>query len=303
MVRRQAQVDTVIAAQQRAAQRVAWIAVAMGVLIMAMKFGVFWWTRSAVVLGDAMESIVNIVAAVVASVSTWYAARPADEDHPYGHGKVEFVAVGIEGALIVIAALSIIAESSRRLVAGTDLVQNAAWGVGALGGANLCVLTLALFVWWQGRKLRSPTLVADGKHLMTDFITTAAAMTGLGLVWLTGRWWVDSVSGIAIGLLILIAGGALLVESFGGLMDRADPQTDQAIRELLDHAVAGGEILSYHKVRHRRVGSFHWVDMHLQLPAQMTVAAAHEVASRVERRIEDRLGRAKATAHIEPPIR
>ncbi len=286
--------------EQHAAQKVARVALLLGILITLLKFGVFLMTNSAAVLGDALESIVNLVAAAMALLSTWYAAQPADAEHPYGHGKIEFVSVGVEGAMIIFAALTMIFESSRRLLHGIE-PQRLGYGLMLLSASNVLMVLLAVYVWQAGRRLQSPTLIADGKHLMTDVVTTLAAIIGLALVWYTGKTWLDPVIGIAIAVLILFAGGHLLRESFGGLMDEADPKDDRAIRGILDSEVADRRILSYHKVRHRHVGSFHWVDMHIQVPAEMTVAAAHQLASEIEYRIETHLGRAKATAHVEPP--
>jgi cation diffusion facilitator family transporter len=283
----------------RGPQRVAVAALVGGVAIMAMKFGVFAVTNSAAVLGDAMESIVNLATAGMAIFSTWYAARPADREHPYGHGKVEFVAVGAEGAMIVFAALAIMFESSRRLVRGAEL-HDLDRGLWLLAGVSVLVAGLALFVWGSGKRLQSPTLIADGKHLMTDAFTTSGTLIGLSLVRLTGHAWIDPAMGIVIGLVIVYTGVRLLRESFGGLMDEMDMADDTAIRAVLDEEVAAGRIRSYHKVRHRHTGAFHWVDMHIQVPGEMTVDVAHQLATEIEHRIERRLGQAKATAHIEP---
>ncbi|MBI2219304.1 MAG: cation transporter [Candidatus Rokubacteria bacterium] len=284
----------------RRAKKVAWLALAGGAMIMGLKFAVFALTNSAAVLSDAMESIVNLAAAAVAALSTWYAAQPPDRLHPYGHGKVEFVAVGIEGAMIVLAGAVIVFEASRRLAVGAE-VRNLDTGSWMLVGIAVLLGLLATCVYLGGRRLQSPTLIADGKHLLTDVLTTAGVVVGLILVQFTGKTWLDPVIAIAVAGTIFYTGGRLLVESWGGLVDQIDIADDRLIRAVLDDEVAAGRILAYHEVRHRHVGAFHWVDLHIQLEGDMAVHQAHEIASHVERRIERQLGRAKATAHVEPP--
>jgi cation diffusion facilitator family transporter len=284
----------------RRAQKVAWVALAGGVVIMGLKFGVFALTNSAAVLSDAMESIVNLVAATVAVLSTRYAAQPPDRLHPYGRGRVEFVAVGLEGTMIVLAGALIVVEASRRLAVGAE-VRNLDTGSWMLIGIAGLLGLLAAYVYLAGRRLQSPTLIADGKHLLTDVLTTAGIVVGLTLVQLTGKTWLDPVIAIAVAAMILYAGGRLLAESWGGLVDRIDLADDRLIRAVLDDEVAAGRILAYHEVRHRHAGALHWVDLHIQVDGDLTVREAHEIASHVERRIEQQLGRAKAIVHVEPP--
>ena len=284
----------------RAAQRVAWIALVGAIVIMAMKFAVFAMTRSAAVLSDAMESVVNIAAAAMATFSTWYAARPADREHPYGHGNIEFISVGVEGTMIAVAGLVIIAESARRLWLGLAPEQLDAGMIG-LGVINVLLFGLAMYIRRRAAAIDSPSLIADGNHLLVDCLTTLAIIASLGAVYMTGWVWLDPAAGIIMAMVIVYAGCRLIRRSLAGLMDESDLAEHDMIEQLLDARVAGGDILSYHKLRHRHVGTFHWVDLHIQLPADMTVAAAHERASAIEYEIEQSLGQANATAHIEPP--
>jgi cation diffusion facilitator family transporter len=283
----------------RRAQRVAWIALVGGLAIMAAKLGVFAITNSAAVLSDALESIVNVLAAAMAAISTWYAAQPPDRLHPYGHGKVEFFAVGFEGVLIVVAGVGIILESVRRLITGGELADLTA-GIWGLAVVNVAMAGLAAWVWRSGVKHDSATLVADGKHLATDVVTTLAVVGGLIAVRLTGLQWLDAAMAIAVAVLIFITGGRLMLESWRGLMDQIDLADDAIIRRILREEIAAGQIVSFHKLRHRHTGGYHWVDLHIQMPGEMTVREAHDRASRIEHRIEQSLGRADATAHIEP---
>jgi cation diffusion facilitator family transporter len=282
------------------ARLVAARALMWGAVLMAMKFAIFALTNSAAVLSDALESIVNLVAAAVALASTWYAARPPDRDHPYGHGNVEFIAVAVEGLMVALAGALIAFEAVRRLVSGAE-PRHLDVGVLLLAGVAVLLAILAGYVWRSGVRLESPTLVADGKHLLTDVVTTLGVVFGLLLVQLTGRPWLDPLLAIIVAVVIFFTGWRLICQSWRGLMDRIDDADDAAIRSILDDAVSRGDILGYHKVRHRHQGSFHWVDMHIHVPGELTVRAAHDVASALEYRIETHLGRANATAHIEPP--
>lgn len=282
-------------------RRIAFHALVAGVIIMLLKFGVFWVTDSAAVLADAMESIINLVAAGMMIYSLWLSSRPADRDHPYGHGKVEFMAVGLEGWMILLAGLVIGFEGVRRLISPPDLqMDKLNLGSWLLGGVALLVIALGLYVWIMGRKHDSQVLIADGKHLLTDAFSTLGGLAGLILVQITGKLWLDPVIAIILAGVILFTSWRLLWHGIDGLMDRTDPKDDQLIRAILDQAIAEKLIQGYHKVRHRHTGSFHWVDMHLQVDGDMTVRQSHTIASTIENRIETQLGQANATAHMEP---
>ncbi len=277
----------------------AMLALGAGVAITALKFAIFGLTDSAAVLSDALESIINLLAAGVMIYCLWLSNRPADRDHPYGHGKIEFLAVGFEGWLILAAGVAIASEAVRRWLAGVeprrlDLGMGLSLVVAGLSAA------LAAYVWRAGRKYDNSVLLADGKHLLTDVASTVGVVIGLGLVKWTGWAWLDPLVALLMAGLILKTSWKLLWQSVDGLMDRAVPADDAVIRQVLDEEVRAGAIRGYHKVRHRHTGSFHWVDMHLQFDAGMSVRESHAVASRIENRIEQRLGPADATAHIEP---
>jgi len=281
-------------------RRVATIALTAGAALTLLKFGIYWLTDSVAVLSDALESIINVVAAGVMLYSISKANRPADEEHPYGHGKLEFMAVGLEGWLILLAGVFIAVEAIGRLF--SDIVpRQLGLGLVLLAGVGLLDAVLAAFVWHKGRLLHNDVLKSDGRHLMTDVASTAGVLVGLSLVRATGWHWLDPVVALIMAGLISVASWRLLFESSQKLMDRRDPEDDRLIREILDNEVAAGTIYGYHKLRHRHTGRFHWVDMHLQVDGSLTVAEGHELASRVEHRIEAALGQANATAHLEPP--
>ncbi len=281
--------------------RVARHAVIAGVAIMAAKFGIYAWTQSIAVLSDAMESIINVVAAAFMLYTLWFSNRPADRDHPYGHGKVEFMSIGAEGWMILIAGVVVGWKAIGRLIDQTELDPfRLTVGTWMIGGMGVATGALAGYVWWSGRRLNSPVLTADGKHLMTDCASTVGVLLGLVLVRYTGKDWLDPIVALVMAAIILFTSWKLLWQSISGLMDTRDPQDDSAIRDILDEEVTAGAIKAYHKVRLRHNGTFHWVDMHLQVDPKMTVRESHDIASRIEARIEAKLGQADATAHIEP---
>ncbi len=286
-------------ADARVARRTAIIALIIGIVLMGTKLCIFMLTGSAAVLSDALESVVNLAAAGLAIFSTWYAARPPDEDHPYGHGNVEFIAIAIEGLLVATAGVTIAYESIGRLRQPTQL-NDLDTGAIALAVTAVCMAGLAGWVWGMGRRINSPTLIADGKHLMTDVLTTVSVLIGLVLVQFTGMVWLDSVLALVVAGVVFITGGRLMYESWLGLSCRADPKDDQIIRKILDNELAAGRIAGYHKVRYRHVGTFHWIDMHIQVDQRLTVRQGHEIASAIEHRIEQALSPANATAHVEP---
>jgi cation diffusion facilitator family transporter len=262
---------------------------------------VFIYTNSAAVLTDALESIINLVAAAFMIYTLWLAQQPADHDHPYGHGKVEFLAIGLEGWLILSAGVVIVGEAIHRLIHPPTL-DPAKFQHGSLMLAGIAVLAggLAWHVWSVGKRLNSPTLIADGKHLMTDVVSTLGGIIGLLSVSITQLFWLDPVVAMVLGLLILATSTKLLWQSVQGLMDHNDPHDQAEIEAILKDEVAAGRIIGFHKVRHRHSGAFRWIDMHLQVEADMTVRDAHEVATAIEKRIEAHFGEAKATSHIEP---
>lgn len=280
-------------------RRVVRVAIGAGLLLVLAKFGVFFLTRSAAALSDALESIVNIVAASVALYSLSLSNKPADRDHPYGHGKAEFMAIAVEGGLVLFAGLAIIFESIRRLLSPPTLHRLDA---GVLANALIAsaAAALAWYVLRAGRRLQNEVLTADGKHLLSDVVTTAGVIAGFVLVHLTGMVWIDAALALVLAVVILVTGWRLLGRSIDGLMDKTDPADFALVDDILADEQRSGNIRGRHKVRVRRTGPFRWVDMHLQVSPEMSVAESHALASRIEGRIEQALGRANATAHVEP---
>lgn len=285
-------------------RRLALLAVAVGVGLLGLKFTAYAITGSAAIFSDALESIINVLASLVALYSLNYAARPADESHPYGHGKIEFISAGFEGGMITLAAAAIAFRTIDILLFHEIRIEAVGLGL-VLMVIAMCVnggVGLALVR--TGRKLHSITLEADGRHLLTDAVTTVGVLVALGVVQLTGWVWADPIAALLIAVYIALTGLSLLRRSYEGLMDKQDLADDRLIAGILDAHVgpAGREprICSYHKLRHRHSGRYHWVDFHLVVPPHISVDRGHAIASAIEYEIEQTIGEGNATAHIEP---
>src|SRR4051812_21166410 len=281
------------------------VALGVGVALTAVKFAAYFLTGSAAVFSDAVEGTVNIAAAVFALYSIILAHQPADANHPYGHGKVEFLSGGFEGGMILLAAVVASVKAVDDLLWGRQLAPSRLeWGL------VLMALTLPVngLVGWYlvrtGRRKGSVTLIADGHHLMTDAITSVAALAALLVVRFTGWHYADPIAAFAVSLYIGRTGVRLIKQSVGGLMDRQDAQDEALLRQILDSHVdpAGKEprICGYHKLRHRHSGRYHWVDFHITVPADWSIDRGHRIASSIEYEIELALGEGNATAHVEP---
>jgi cation diffusion facilitator family transporter len=215
------------------ARRVALIAILAGAAIMLVKLGVYGMTHSAAVLSDALESIVNILAAGMMYFAVWLAGQPADRDHPYGHGKVEFMALGFEGGTILAAGCGIGATAIWRLVHPVDL-ERLDTGTWLIGAVTLLTVILAAYVYRYGKRYAHPVLIADAKHLGTDVLTTVGVFVGLILVQVTHRPWLDPVVALGMTAFILITSWRMLRVSIQGLMDYSDPDDQAAIAAILD---------------------------------------------------------------------
>ena len=284
------------------------LSLGVGLTLAAVKFGAYFLTGSPVIFSDALESIVNLVASTFAIYSLAIAHRPADESHPYGHGKIEFLSAGIEGGMIFIAAV-VGAVKAIDVLAGppSDIGRHhMAIGIVLMSIALVVNGGLGLYLVRLGRRQSSLTLEADGQHLLSDAWTSVAVLAALTAVELTGWHWIDPIAAIAVSAYIAWVGIRLLRRAEAGLTDRQDKDDDQLLRSVLDaHLPEGGRaptICSYHKLRHRHAGRYHWVDFHLVMPSDWDIRRGHEVASSIEGEIEKALGEGNATAHIEPCI-
>lgn len=270
-----------------------------GIAIMALKFYAFHLTQSQAVLSDAFESIVNVVAAAFALWAIRAADQPPDEEHPYGHGKLEFVTAVFEGGLISFAALMIAFEAIKTLINGTaapDLSQ----GLGVMliaGGLNglLGLVLLAI-----GKRTHSMALEADGKHVLTDFLTTVGILLGLGVVKLTGLAWLDPAIALAMAGLLAFTGIPLVRLAIDGLIDAANPGLLEKILGSLERNRQPGDIRVHH-VRAMRNGRRIHVDGHLVVPEYWTVEKAHECAEAYESRVvKDIFLEGEIEFHVDP---
>jgi cation diffusion facilitator family transporter len=274
------------------------LSILAAVITLALKWMAYRLTGSVGLLSEAAESLVNLLAAITAWLSLWYASRPVDPSHTYGHEKIEYFSSGLEGGLILIAGAGIAWYAVRRLLVPEHLESLDVGTAIALVTAviNLGVGRLLLS---RGRATGSIVLEAGGRHLMTDVWTSAAVVVGLILVWLTDRPWLDAAMGLIVSANILWTGVDLVRRSFNGLMDHALPMEEQAavraaIERLLEHD------MDYHAMRTRQAGTRRFVDFHLLVPGHLSVRRAHEVTGQIEESIRAALPGVEVTVHIEP---
>ena len=293
--------------RSRRETRAALVALVIGVALLAVKFIAYLLTDSAAIFSDALESIVNVLAAAGALYSVILAHRPADKDHPYGHGKVEFMSAGFEGGMMLVAALVMGLRAIEQFFRGARIDESAISSAGALIILTMLINgAMGISLIRHGRCDGSITLEADGRHLLTDAVTSAGVLVALVLVKLTGWKPIDLIGGVLIALYAAVAGVRLLRHSAAGLMDEQDREDDRLLRSILDsHTGAAGKeprICSYHKLRHRHSGRFHWVEFHIMVPPDWNIDRGHRVASAIEYEIEQALGEGNATAHVEPCV-
>ena len=272
--------------------------IGMGCLVLGLKALAWRLTGSAALYSDALESIVNVAASIIAFAALWFAARPADHNHPYGHDKAEFFAAVIEGVMIVIAAVSIFQEAWFAWHTPRDFT------LPGPGIALSAIATLGNGVWaWvlvrAGKRLHSPVLSGDGKHLISDVVTSFCIAAGYGLAVLTGIRDLDPLLAAAAGVYVLWSGAALIGGSVGGLMDMAP---EDAILRRIDAIIAesGTGSIEVHDVRARLSGRLTFLDFHLVVPGTMTVSESHAICDRIEAALKAEMSQLAITIHVEP---
>ncbi len=272
--------------------------VAIACLVLALKLAAWWLTGSVALFADALESVVNVAAAGAALAALVYASRPPDANHPYGHTKAEYFSAVLEGALIVIAAFSILHEAwgawhSPRLSGQVDI------GLGVSAIATIINLLWALLLTRRGRAARSPALLADARHLMSDVVTSIGVIAGVAAAALTGKAWFDPVLAALTALNILWSGWSLMKASLSGLMDEAVPDDLLArIRAAVAGSAAGA--IEAHDLRTRHAGAMTFIDFHLVVPGSMTVDASHDICDRIEAALKAEVEGAVISIHVEP---
>jgi cation diffusion facilitator family transporter len=272
--------------------------IAVGFVVLGLKYLAYHLTGSVALLSDAIESIVNVVTAIVALLAIGLSAKPADEEHPYGHHKAEYFSAVLEGVLIVLAAILILREAYTSYLAPRAL--DAPWlGLVVNGVATLINAGWAWALVTRGRTLRSPALVADGRHLLTDVVSSIGVLGGVGVAALLNIPVLDPILAALVALNILWAGWGLMKESLSGLMDESiPPATLLAIRKII--ATQSGGAIEAHDLRTRRAGRMTFIDFHLVVPGTTTVSAAHEICDTLEVAIRQEIGEALITIHVEP---
>lgn len=277
------------------------LSLAVAVVMLVGKLVASFITGSAAIFSDAAESVIHIAATGIAAYSLWASTRPADRDHPYGHGKFAYFSAGVEGGLILAAALSILYLGVRGLILGPEL-HRLGTGLVIIAGLALVNLALGLFLIHTGKRHNALVLVANGQHVLTDVWTSGAIVVGVALVHFTGLTWLDPVAAIVAGLNILWTATHLLRQFFEGMLEKVEPHETQRLMTGLHRMVADGLLNAFHQLRHRRVGDEVWIDLHLMFPGDLTLTAAHERACEVEERLRGMFpgDRVYVNSHLEP---
>jgi cation diffusion facilitator family transporter len=277
--------------------RFAWLSIAAAVITIALKTAAYLITGSVGLFSDAVESVVNLIGGILALTMLTVAARPADEDHAYGHGKAEYFSSGVEGSLILVAAISIAIAAARRLVTPKPL-QELGVGLAVSVVASVINLVVALVILRAGHKHNSITLEANGRHLLTDVWTSVGVLGGVGAVALTGWQRLDPLVALLVAANIVWTGVGIVRRSIGGLMDTALSTEDVAtVRRILDDYGVGG--VQFHALRTRQAGARKFVSVHVLVPGEWTVQRGHELLERIEADIRHALPDAVAFTHLE----
>jgi cation diffusion facilitator family transporter len=274
---------------------------AVSVLMLIGKLTAYFITGSAAIMADASESIVHLAATGFAAYSLWYSLRPADDCHPYGHGRISFFSAGFEGALVFIASMAVIGSGLYELRTGPDVEEI---GIGlaitsALAAVNLALGVILLTV---GRRSNSIVLIANGKHVLTDVYTTAAAIVGLVLVLITGKKILDPLAAIVIGFLIMAGGFSLIRSAVAGLMDHMPADLRRELDTVIERSRAGSIIRDIHEMRARLVDGEIWLEMHILVDGKISVTEAHEAVTLFEQTLDQTMSghRLRVSSHIEP---
>jgi cation diffusion facilitator family transporter len=272
--------------------------VAVALAVLAMKLAAWWLTGSVALFADALESVVNVAAAAAALVAVHYAAQPADANHPYGHDKAEYFSAVLEGALILVAAFIILHECWQVWQAPRVPEMSLLAFVIALVATTVNAAWCAL-LFKQGKRLRSPALLADARHLLADVVTSIGVLLGVALALASGLLWLDPLLAALTAVNILFSGARLVRESVGGLMDEAvSPQMLARIRATVAAEAEGA--IEAHDIRSRQAGRSTFIEFHLVVPGDMRVVEAHAICDRVEAALKAELGSAIITIHVEP---
>lgn len=278
--------------------RLAVATLVVGVVVLALKFVAYYLTGSVGLYSDAMEGLVNVGSAIAIIVAVWLAAKPADANHPFGHTKAEYFSAVAEGVLIIVAAASILRQAYAGLI-DPPAIEEPTLGLAINLGATLINGVWATVLIVGGRRLRSPALVADGRHIVTDVVTSVGVLVGVILAVVTGVAVIDPIVAALVALNVLWAGWRLVRESVGGLMDEAaSPDQVERIRAIISTNAEGA--IEAHDLRTRHAGRLVFVEFHLVVAGSMPVSEAHGICDRIERAIKTEAPDTRITIHVEP---
>lgn len=273
----------VLSIEDRQRIRLGLLTLVIGFLLLIAKFIAFDWTQSRAILSDALESVVNISGALISLLTVYIASKPADKDHPYGHGKAEYFSVAFEGGLICFAAVLILVDAVKAYYRGNE-VHELNSGMIIVCGAGLINGALGFYLKMRGKKLKSLALSGSGDHLISDFVTSLGLVVGLFLIKVTGFMWIDVAMAASIGILFAFTGFNLVKKSLSGLMDGEDLAMIKQLGKLFQkHAFPG--IIRIHHTRVVRSGRYHHVDAHLVVPEFWSVEKAHDETVRFEKSV------------------
>lgn len=270
----------------------------VGLVVLALKLLAYWLTGSVALLSDALESTVNVATAFAALIAIHYAAKPADSNHPYGHHKVEYFSAVLEGVMIIIAALLIFREAYLGFVTPAP-IDAPFEGLMVTMFATLINGVWAWVLITKGRAKKSPALMADGRHLLSDVVTSVGITIGVILAFVTGWWILDPILAAFVAVNILWSGWKIVKNSLSGLLDEAVP--DQLLSEIeqIIASQSGGAMQS-HDLRTRQAGAAIFIEFHLVVPGETTVFEAHEICDRIELALKRAIDQAQVTIHVEP---
>jgi cation diffusion facilitator family transporter len=276
------------------------LSIASNCLLIALKLAAAAITGSVAILTEAMHSSIDLIASIVAFVSVRQADKPADDDHPYGHDKIENLAAAIEALLILVGSGVIVYESVRRLSTAHTEVASLGVGMAVIAVSIVANVAVSGVLARRARETDSPALEGDAAHLRTDAATSAAVLVGLALVQITGQTWLDPVIALVVAVAIVTAGVRLLMRASRVLVDEALPQEElDAVRDAIAEFGPRG-VRGYHKLRARRAGSRRYVDLHVQFVSGTTLEDAHVTAHALQDAIRERLRGADVLIHLEP---
>ncbi|MCF2490859.1 cation diffusion facilitator family transporter [Dyadobacter sp. CY347] len=285
--------------QNKLKQRLILLSFIASILLTGLKFFAYYLTSSNAILSDALESIINVIASGFAFYSIYLSAQPKDRNHPYGHGKIEFFSAGFEGALIMIASLFIIIEAVNRILDPAP-IQNLLQGSGFILFTILVNTAIGYKLLSEGKRVNSLALIADGRHLMTDSVSSMVLILSVGLIMLTGYVWIDSVASLLFGLFLAYNGFLLVSKSVAGLMDAVDDALLEKVVQTLK-INKKTEWIDVHNLRVQQYGSDLHIDCHLTLPYYWELQKVHETIHNFENILkESHTGETEIFVHADP---